>query len=269
MCTLCSDLIDSVHDKNSVSRDQARFIDLVSDSIRHCDNSHYEIALPLRNIQLPYNRSAAERRIQFLKQRFIKNEELYNDYKVCMQRLITSGHVENVESTKGQKGKTWFIPHHGVYHKDKPGKIRVVFDCSAKFKGICLNNCQYQGPELNNNLLGVPLQFRRKSIAIQADVESMFHQIQIAIEDRDLMHFLWWKDRNIENERSKPEPVSPSPSHNTSNARARNRQDRKSKPNNNSHNQNSNNVESKINTEKSMPVFASPLSWTIIPLPNR
>ena len=52
VCTLCSDLVDSVHDKNSLSRDQARFIDLVSDSIRHCDNSHYKIALPLRNRQL-------------------------------------------------------------------------------------------------------------------------------------------------------------------------------------------------------------------------
>ena len=168
MCTLCSDLIDSVHDKNSLSCDQARFIDLVSKSIRYCDNSHYEIALPLRNqqLQLPYNRSAAERRMQSLKQRFIKNAELQSDYKVCMQRMITSGYVENVELTKGQEGKTWFIPHHGVYHKDKPGKIRIVFDCSAKFKGISLNNCLYQGPDLNNNLLGVLLRFRRKSIAI-------------------------------------------------------------------------------------------------------
>ena len=40
LCTLCLDLVDIVHDKNSLSRDQARFIDLVSDSIRHCDNSH-------------------------------------------------------------------------------------------------------------------------------------------------------------------------------------------------------------------------------------
>ena len=125
---------------------------------------------------------------------------MHSDYKVCRQCMITSGYVENVELTKGQEGKTWFIPHHGVYHKDKPGKIRIVFDCSAKFKGICLNDCLYQGPDLNNKLLGVLLRFRRKGIAIQADVESMFYQIQIPIEDRDLMRFLWWKDGNIKNE---------------------------------------------------------------------
>ena len=96
----------------------------------------------------------------------------------------------------------------------------------VKFKGICLNGCLYQGPDLNNNLLGVLLRFRPKSIAIQADVESMFHQTQIPIEDRDLIRFLWWKDGNIENEQSKLETVSPSPSHNTSDARTRNRQNR-------------------------------------------
>ena len=150
MCTLCLDLVGSVHDKNSLSCDQAQFVDLVSDSIWHCDNSHYKIALPLQNrqLQLLYNCSAAKRKIQFLKQKFIKNAEFYNDYKICIQPMITSGYIENVESTKGQEGKTWFIPHHGMYHKDKPGKVRVTFDCSAKFKGICLNNCLYHGPYL-------------------------------------------------------------------------------------------------------------------------
>ena len=114
--------------------------------------------------------------------------------------MINSGYAENVESTKGQEGTTWFIPHHGEYHKGKPGKVRVVFDCFAKFKGISLNDCLYQGPDLNNNLLGILLRFRRKSIAIQGDVESMFPQIKIPIENRDLMLFLWWKDGNIENE---------------------------------------------------------------------
>ena len=52
-----------------------------------------------------------------------------------MQCMVTSGYIKNVESTKGQEGKTWFIPYHGVYHKDKPGKVRVV-DYFAKFKGM-------------------------------------------------------------------------------------------------------------------------------------
>ena len=36
-------------------------------------------------------------------------------------------------------GKTWYLSHHGVYHPNKPGKIRVVFDLSVEHKGTCLN----------------------------------------------------------------------------------------------------------------------------------
>lgn len=32
-----------------------------------------------------------------------------------------------------------YLPHHGVFHPCQPGKIRVVFDCSAEICGISLN----------------------------------------------------------------------------------------------------------------------------------
>ena len=47
-------------------------------------------------------------------------------------------------------GKTWFIPHHGVYHPHKPGKILVVFDCSARYKGRSLDDKLLRGPDLTN-----------------------------------------------------------------------------------------------------------------------
>ena len=31
---------------------------------------------------------------------------------------------------KGKEGRYWFLPHHHVYHPQRPGKIRVVFYCS-------------------------------------------------------------------------------------------------------------------------------------------
>ena len=48
-----------------------------------------------------------------------------------------------------------FIPHNGVYHHQKPDKIRVVFDCSAQFQGISLNNKLFQGTDITNNLVRV------------------------------------------------------------------------------------------------------------------
>ena len=70
---------------------------------------------------------------------------------------------------------TWHIPHHGVYHPHKPGKIRVVFECSAKFVGLSLNSMFYKGPDLRNSLVGVLTRFREDRVAVMADIESMFY----------------------------------------------------------------------------------------------
>ena len=66
-----------------------------------------------------------------------------------MTTMIENGHAKKVpNSEKLKKGKVWYIPHHGMYHKNKPKKICVVFDSSAKFMGISLHDCLYQGPDL-------------------------------------------------------------------------------------------------------------------------
>ena len=58
-----------------------------------------------------------------------------------------------------EEGDAWYVPHHGVYHPHKPGKSRVVFDCSAKFVGLSLNSMLYKGPDLINSLVGVLTRF--------------------------------------------------------------------------------------------------------------
>ena len=42
-----------------------------------------------------------------------------------------------------------------------------------------------QGPDLTNNLIGVLLRFREHEVAVMADVEAMFHQVQVPVGDRD------------------------------------------------------------------------------------
>ena len=42
------------------------------------------------------------------------------------------------------------LPHHGVYHPNKPGKIRMVFDLSAEYKGTCLKKELLPGPDVTN-----------------------------------------------------------------------------------------------------------------------
>ena len=50
----------------------------------------------------------------------------------------------------------------------------MVFDSSAQYDGVSLNNVLLTGPDLNNTLLGVLIRFRREAIAFIADIEQMF-----------------------------------------------------------------------------------------------
>ena len=84
-----------------------------------------------------------------------------------------------------------------MIHPQKPGKVRVVFDCASKFHGTSLNDQLLQGQDLTNSLVGVLLRFRQEPIATIADVEQMFHQVRVKPEDCDALRFLWWPDGDL------------------------------------------------------------------------
>ena len=88
------------------------------------------------------------------------------------------------------------LPHHRVYHPTKR-KIRVVFDCGARYQGTSLNAQLLQGPDLTSSLIGVVTRFRREPVVIMADIESMFHQVQVTPDDRNLLRFLWWPEGDM------------------------------------------------------------------------
>ena len=91
-----------------------------------------------------------------------------------MKKILDSQHAE-VAPPLGKQEECWYLLIFGVYHSKKPGQIRGVFDSSAQFDGISLNNVLLSGPDLMNSLLGVLLRFRREFVAITADIEQMFH----------------------------------------------------------------------------------------------
>jgi len=86
------------------------------------------------------------------------------------------------------------------YHPKKPDKLRVVFDCSARYQGTSLNDYLLSGPDLTNNLFGVLCRFRQHPVAVMCDTEKMFHQCHVSHEDRDFLRFVWWEDGDTSNE---------------------------------------------------------------------
>ena len=74
-----------------------------------------------------------------------------------------------------QDGTVSNVPYTGVYHPKKQGQIRVVFDCSAQFNGVSLDDYLLQGPDFMNDLLAILCRFRQVSVAFITDIKSMFH----------------------------------------------------------------------------------------------
>ena len=102
------------------------------------EEGHYAMAFPFsdREVVVPNNRVQAERRALWLKRKLHDSKDLYADYKVFMAGILESSYARNVSTqTQGVNCGKWYLPHHGIYHPCKPGKRRVVFDCSAKFQG--------------------------------------------------------------------------------------------------------------------------------------
>ena len=94
---------------------------------------------------MPNNRSQALKRMDQLKRKLKKYSSFFEDYQCFMDDLVANGSDDS----------TWYLPHHRVYHFQKPGKVRVVFDCSAEFQGTSLNKeLLPPGPELTSQLVG-------------------------------------------------------------------------------------------------------------------
>ncbi|XP_043217631.1 uncharacterized protein LOC122379454 [Amphibalanus amphitrite] len=187
-------------DTRSASVEDEKWLQRVEDSIELRDG-HYEVALPLKTaeVRLPSNRTMALRRLASLKKKLTENTKFKEDYVTFMENMLQENFAEEVsdESLNRTDGRVWYIPHHGVYHPHKADKIRVVFDCAAKYGDVSLNDVLLQGPDLTSSLLGVLLRFRTEPFAFMADVRAMFYQVRVPPMDRDLLRFLWWPEGDV------------------------------------------------------------------------
>ncbi|XP_071483358.1 uncharacterized protein [Diadema antillarum] len=167
------------------------------------DGGHYQLPIPFRTNRprLPDNRHLAEQRLQSLRRKLSKDDYLLSKYKEGMSDLLKKGYAEEVNDELQDQsqvdGEHWYLPHHPVINPKKPGKVRIVFDCAARYGDVALNDVILQGPDLTNKLAGVLLRFRRDPIALTADIEAMFHQVRVTPNHRNVLRFLWWESGDL------------------------------------------------------------------------
>ncbi|XP_067047856.1 uncharacterized protein [Acropora muricata] len=191
-------LLDS---KREMSLDDKRALEIMESSAV-LKEGHYEIALPWRYSpsSLPNNRVLAEHRLKLLRRRLAKDPDLFQKYSSFIDNLLDKDYARKVPDHQvNESGKAaWFLPHHPVFHPKKPEKVRVVFDCAAKYRGVSLNNVLLPGPDMTNSLVGVLTRFRQERIAVMADIECMYYQVRVPLSDSDVLRFLWWPGNDLD-----------------------------------------------------------------------
>ena len=160
-------------------QEDKRFLQILEEGAKLV-SGHYEFPLPFRrvHVQLPNNKVQAEKRLASPKKKMARNNEFKDDYIKFMKELTYKGYTK--ESSKvAESGHCWYLPHHGVYHPNKPGKIHVVFNLSAEHHGVSINKGLLPGRDVTNQIVGVLLHFREEPIAVTGDIEAMFHQVKV------------------------------------------------------------------------------------------
>ena len=149
---------------------------------------------------LPENRHVAFATLKSTEKRLERNPLHAETYKRQMNDMLERKVERSVsdEELREYNGPRFYISHHDVLKPESHSTaMRIVFNSSARIKGISLNECLAKGPSLLNNILGILLRFRQEEFAFIGDISKMFHSISIPIEDQMTHLFLW---RNLQSE---------------------------------------------------------------------
>ena len=128
--------------------------------------------------RLPNNQEMPLQRLQHLKGHFSRDWSYHDQYSKFIKNLIDKGHAKKLTTEDiGENKHVGYLPHHGVYHPRKPGKLRVVFNGSARYMSQLLNELLLQGPDFINSFCGILCRFCREPVAFVCDIEQMFFAI--------------------------------------------------------------------------------------------
>lgn len=97
----------------------------------------------------------AESRLCSPQQKFQRDPELENRYRMVMQEYIHQGYARKLMDNEARMTmpKSNYLPHHAVINRNKPGKVRVIFEAVAKYQGTSFNQNHLQDPDMTNNLM--------------------------------------------------------------------------------------------------------------------
>ena len=173
--------------------------------LRHISDQYnqggFVVWLPFKNsicthqLDLGDSYVPASRMLQRMETRFADDQHLKEAYHSFMSEYEQLRHMVLAPSQLRSKD-SFYLPHHGVWKESSSTtKLRTVFNASIKTKhGFSLNNLLHAGPNLLPNLFDLVCAWRRYKYAFVADIEKMFRQVDLHIDDQLYQSILWRSD---------------------------------------------------------------------------
>ncbi|GFW18204.1 uncharacterized protein TNCV_4007441 [Trichonephila clavipes] len=167
----------------------------------HYANTHfrtkegkYVVSMPLKKEPscLGNSKDIALKRLGSLWNRLARDENYLNLYREFLRDYERLGHMKEV-TNETKPEITYYATHHGIYRPEKSTtKLRVVFNCSSLTdNGISLNDIQYNGGVIQEDLYAQMLRFRTYTYAFTADIKMMYRTILINPKQRNLQRIVW------------------------------------------------------------------------------
>ncbi|KAJ8980871.1 hypothetical protein NQ317_001335, partial [Molorchus minor] len=122
------------------------------------------------------SRTVALKRFLSLEKRLSRNPQLKERYIEFMEEYKSMGHMSLVPPSARDERVEYFLPHHGVLNENSlTTKLRVVFNGSfSTDTGVSINDLQYNGPTIQDDLMSILLRFREYNIVVCADISKMY-----------------------------------------------------------------------------------------------
>ncbi|XP_065896127.1 uncharacterized protein [Dysidea avara] len=133
-----------------VRKDEDRIVlNRAQESIKFIDG-RYRITTPWKDTAsvLPNNYSMTLNRLKTLEKCLQRNSEMAKAYQDSISKHLKKGYIKQVECSENVRA-TWYLPHFAVVKQDRSTtKTHIVFDTSARYHDVVLDDVAFHGPKL-------------------------------------------------------------------------------------------------------------------------
>ncbi|XP_065203143.1 uncharacterized protein LOC135833326 [Planococcus citri] len=164
------------------------------------ENGRFILRLPIKPTVVNLKGSFHKAKIMLLKSERRRSELIRKAYCTFMSEYEHLNHTSKLNNFNGNcdTDNVYYIPHHIVKKEtSSTTKYRVFFNASSKDESnTSLNDHLYDGPVIQPELFTNVICFRDFIIAFAADIEHMYHQILMHVEDRKYQRIIWRYNRS-------------------------------------------------------------------------